>query len=107
MEEFMQTFMRDVMREVKRAQAKFPSSDHMTLAVAEESGELVRAVCELRIAWERGVTVEEYRALSAEIHKEGVQTVCTIFRLLTEGDQINRVPPHIAVIDYGGKGGEP
>jgi hypothetical protein len=69
-------WVRPVMEELVRARAKFPSVDHLTLALAEESGEVVKAVLDLR----------EGKGTKAELHSEIIQTIAMCVRLLEEGD---------------------
>ena len=70
-----------------RAQIKFPQPNFVTLKVAEEAGEVVRAAVhysEGRLQWE-------------EVEAEAVQAIAMIMRLLIEGDQVNGVfPPSLA-----------
>ena len=66
-----------------KATAKFPQPNYVTLKVAEEAGEVVRAAvhyAEDRMSWD-------------ELEAEAVQLIAMIFRLLTEGDLINGVIP--------------
>lgn len=71
-------WVRLVQEELVRARAKFPDPDHLTLALAEEAGEVVKAVLDLRFG-KPGATRE---ALHAEI----IQTIAMCVRLLEEGD---------------------
>lgn len=69
-----------------KAQVKFPRPNYTTLKVAEEAGEVVRAA----------VHYAEGRGEWSEVEAEAVQTIAMLFRLLTEGDEINGVlPPHL------------
>ena len=70
------TWVRPVMEELIRARAKFPSPDHLTLAMAEESGEVVKAMLDLRAG----------KGTKAELHAEIIQTMAMCVRLLEEGD---------------------
>lgn len=67
----------------KIASVKFPQPNYVTLKVAEEAGEVVRAsvhYAEGRLSWQ-------------ELENEAVQLLAMVFRLLTEGDQVNGVKP--------------
>lgn len=67
----------------EKAERKFPQPNYVTLKVAEEAGEVVRAAvhyAEGRLGWE-------------ELEGEVVQTIAMLFRLLTEGDEVNGVTP--------------
>jgi len=65
-----------VQDELARARAKFPKPDHLTLAMAEESGEVVKAMLDLRAG----------KGTKAELHAEIIQTIAMCVRLLEEGD---------------------
>ena len=71
-------WVRPVVEELARARAKFPSPDHLTLALAEESGEVVKAMLDLR-SGKPGATLED-------VHGELIQTIAMCVRLLEEGD---------------------
>jgi len=70
------SWMRQVQDELARARAKFPAAEHRTLALAEEAGEVVKAVLDLRAG------TGTLEALHAEI----IQTMAMCVRLLEEGD---------------------
>lgn len=72
-----------VVAEVARGRAKFPSPDHLTLALGEEVGEVQRAVLHHRY---EGGSIEDVR-------KELVQVMCVAVRLLEEGDPTVSLPP--------------
>lgn len=68
------------------AKLKYPQPNYTTLKIAEEAGEIIRAA----------VHYAENRMEWAEVEAEAIQTIAMIFRLLTEGDEINNViPPHL------------
>ena len=67
-----------VQEELARARAKFPTAEHRTLALAEEAGEVVKAVMDLA----NGKPGATRAALNAEI----IQTMAMCVRLLEEGD---------------------
>lgn len=69
-------WVRPVVEELARARAKFPSANHRTLALAEEAGEVVKAVLDLRAG----------KGTLAELHTEIYQTMAMCVRLLEEGD---------------------
>ena len=69
-------WVRLVQDELARARAKFPRADHLTLAMAEESGEVVKAMLDLRAG----------KGTLAELHAEIIQTMAMCVRLLEEGD---------------------
>lgn len=64
-------FMRHVLEEVRRARAKFPSSECCLAALSEEVGELAKACLE---------------ESSERIVEEAVQVACMALRVATEGD---------------------
>ena len=66
-----EVFMADVKAEIISAKKKFPETYCVTLAMAEEAGELVRAVM--------GQSDED-------IYKEAIQTCAMVFRIIMEGD---------------------
>ena len=66
-----EVFMNDVQKEIQSAKKKFPQTYCVTLAMAEESGELVRAVM---------------GQSNSDIYKEAIQTCAMVFRVITEGD---------------------
>lgn len=66
--------------ELRRARAKFPRPDLLTLALAEESGEVVQAVLELRNG-KPGASREKIRT-------ECIQTMAMCVRLMEEGDPV-------------------
>ena len=82
----------EVMNEVERAQAKFPSPDYLTTALAEESGEAIRAVMEYMFAVKRNKSESDLLALRREVRKELVQTMAMCIRLELEGDPIHLLP---------------
>lgn len=71
-------WVRPVVEELARARAKFPRPDHITLALAEESGEVVKAMLDLRNG-KAGATLQD-------VHGEIIQTMAMCVRLLEEGD---------------------
>ncbi len=75
---------REVDDEVTRARKKFPSSKHVVLAMAEESGELVRAAL--------GHMYKPGAANVANVRKEAIQTIAMCVRILQEGDATIGLP---------------
>ncbi len=66
-----------------KARNKYPQPNYVTLKVAEESGEVVRACvhyAENRLGWE-------------EVEGEIVQLLAMLIRLVEEGDAVNGVFP--------------
>ena len=80
-------FWAEVEREVARARAKFPAPDHLTLALAEEAGEVVKAVLDHRNAARRDqVPWVDRSPLQQAVLGELVQTAAMVLRLAEEGD---------------------
>ena len=69
-------FFSDVVKEVEEARGKFPSSDLLGYAFAEESGELIKAILDRR----NGKGISELA-----IYQEAVQVVAMVIRLMEEG----------------------
>ncbi|BDU72936.1 nucleoside triphosphate pyrophosphohydrolase family protein [Mesoterricola silvestris] len=67
-----------VLAELARARTKFPGADHSTLALAEEAGEVVKAVLDIRNG-KPGATKDA-------LHMEIIQTMAMCVRLMEEGD---------------------
>lgn len=84
----------EVDAEIKRARKKFPGCDNMTLAMAEEAGELVRAVLSRWHAIRSFPASNPYDVeLREAIRKEAVQTMAMCVRLILEGDPMQMLPP--------------
>lgn len=66
----------DACHEANRARGLFPKSDHLTLALAEEAGEVTKAVLDHR----------QGRCALVGVRKEIVQTMAMCLRLAAEGD---------------------
>lgn len=67
----------------QKACVKFPQPNYVTLKIAEEAGEVIRAAvhyAEGRMSWN-------------EVEGEIVQLLAMLIRLVTEGDEINGVKP--------------
>lgn len=71
----------DVGDELRRARAKFPGTNLLTTAFAEEAGELVKAI------------LDGYNGKASDIYTEAIQTIAMVVRLLEEGDPIHRLEP--------------
>lgn len=71
----------DVADELRRARAKFPGTDLLTTAFAEEAGELVKAI------------LDNYNGKQSDIYVEAIQTIAMVVRLLEEGDPVHRLKP--------------
>jgi hypothetical protein len=65
------TFLANVEAELRRARAKFPGDRIMTIALAEEFGELAKAVLD---------------EPSAQVYKEAIQTAVMAARVVIDGD---------------------
>lgn len=72
------SLFRQALAEVERARELFPGSKHLVLALAEESGEVVKAVLD-NYHGKEGAALED-------IEKEIVQLVAMCVRLWEEGD---------------------
>jgi hypothetical protein len=66
----------DACHEANRARGLFPKPDHLTLALAEEAGEVVKAVLDYK----------QKKTHLAAVHKEIVQTMAMCLRLACDGD---------------------
>lgn len=75
--------------EVERARAKFLSPDHLTLAFAEESGEVVKAILDFKHG----------KAHIEDVQKEMVQAMAMLIRLAEEGDPTVKLPGDKTVTD--------
>ena len=63
--------LNELVEELERARTKFPGADHMMIALAEEHGELAKAL--LDESWER-------------VRAEAIQVACCALRIATESD---------------------
>ena len=72
-----------------KASAKSPQPNYVTLKIAEEAGEVVRAA----------VHYAEGRMEWSEVEGEIIQLLAMLIRLVTEGDQINGVLPPSAALN--------
>lgn len=63
--------LNELVEELERARAKFPSTEHMMVALSEEHGELAKAL--LDEPWER-------------VRAEAIQVACCALRIATESD---------------------
>lgn len=68
----------DVLIELKRAREKWPKNKNQLHAVTEEFGEFHKAMMDQ--IYGNTVSTDE------DIMKEGIQTIVTVLRVLTEGD---------------------
>ena len=75
--EIVRAFINDALIELRKARRKFPSSDKLGYAFAEESGELIRALL-------NNFQIGNYET-KMDIYVEAKQTVAMVFRLLLEG----------------------
>ena len=69
--------------EVERARALYPKPDHLTLALAEEAGEVTKAVLDHF----------DHKCDIYQVRKEIVQCVAMCVRLWNEGDPTVNLPP--------------
>lgn len=79
------TFMElvlDAVTEAKVAMKKFPQPNYVAMKIAEESGEVIRGA----------VHLAEGRASAQHVADEMRQLMAMLYRLWTEGDQVNGVP---------------
>lgn len=76
----------DVADELRRARAKFPGTDLLTTAFAEEAGELVKAI------------LGGYNGKESDIYTEAIQTIAMVVRLLEEGDPVHRLAPIVDTV---------
>lgn len=86
--------------ELARARAKYPNNRHMTTAMAEEAGEVVKACLD---NWNLGNSGKPYcpgkrGPLHDRIETEIVHALCTLVRLYEEGDSTLEVPSMIPVV---------
>lgn len=75
--------------ELARARKKFPKPDFLVTALAEESGEAIRASLEVLYSTRLGGGQKARAALVKEI----VQTMAMCVRLFQEGDPIHKIAP--------------
>lgn len=78
---YIQDVLSRSIQAASKAQIKFPQPNYVSLKIAEEAGELVRACvhyAEDRLTWE-------------ELEGEAVDTIAMVIRLLAEGDEVNGV----------------
>lgn len=73
--------------EAERAKRLFPSPAHLTLALAEEAGEAVKAAMDMR---QKSGTREA-------LEKELVQTIAMCIRLYYEGDPSIGIPAYTGI----------
>ena len=84
--EYLESIFERAVAAMSVAKQRFPQPNFVALKVAEEAGEVVRAAVhysEGRLSWDK-------------LEGEAVDLLAMVFRLLTEGDQINGItpPPH-------------
>lgn len=72
-----------VFNEQVRASQLFPKANHLVLALAEESGEAVKAALDLK----------QKKGTRAELEKELIQTAAMCMRLYYEGDPTLGIGP--------------
>lgn len=83
--EYVKLILSRAVSAAEKARVKFPQPNYVTLKVAEEAGEVVRAA----------VHYAEGRANWSDVEDEGVQAIAMVLRLLAEGDQVNGVAPPV------------
>lgn len=62
----------EVLNEINRARAKFPTNEHLMIALVEEVGELAQALLQQKP--------------DREIYAEAIQVACVAMRIAEEGD---------------------
>ena len=80
---YLESLFERALTEMAGAQIRFPQPNYVTLKVAEEGGEVVRAAvhyAEGRTDWE-------------DVEDEVIQNIAMNMRLLIEGDQKNGIVP--------------
>ena len=70
-------FVADVISEIQRAQTKFPSANHATVALMEEVGELAQA--KLKVA--------AGKAHPMRVYEEAIQVAAMAYRAACEHDE--------------------
>jgi NTP pyrophosphatase (non-canonical NTP hydrolase) len=75
----------EVEAELARARHKFPKSDHLVLALAEEAGEVTKAALDLHYG----------KGTPEELRKEIVQAIAMCVRLAEEGDPTLAIGGHL------------
>lgn len=89
----MRKLMIDVEEELKRARKLYPSSEHMTLAHAEEAGEVVKAAMDIFSKMKKDAQIETKKNYYGRLRKEIVQSIVTAIRLAENGDIALGVEP--------------
>lgn len=85
MRNYQERVFRSAQGAAEKAKVKFPQPNYVTLKIAEESGEIIRAA----------VHYAEGRMPWSEVEAESIQAIAMILRLLDEGDLMNGIiPPH-------------
>lgn len=89
----MRKLLIDVQAELKRARSLYPTSEHMTLAHAEEAGETVKAAYDIKSKMNPGTNGEVKKRFYGKLRKEIIQSIVTAIRLAEEGDSSLGVDP--------------
>ena len=76
MKKSIDEIFQDVGQEIQRARSNFPSNKHLVLALAEESGEVVKAFLDY----------SQGKCSYSQVEKELIQTITVAVRLMQEGD---------------------
>lgn len=82
-EEYFDRLVASAKRQAAKAAQKFPQPNYVTLKIAEEAGEVVRAA----------VHYGEDRMKWSEVEGEIVQLLAMLIRFVSEGDQVNGITP--------------
>jgi len=85
-DDYFSSLVSKARQSAEKAMIKFPQPNYVLLKVAEEAGEVVQA----------GVHYAEGRETWENLEGEVIQTIAMLFRLVTEGDQVNGVIPPAA-----------
>lgn len=85
-DDYFSSLVSKARQSAEKAMIKFPQPNYVLLKVAEEAGEVVQA----------GVHYAEGRETWENLEGEVVQTMAMLYRLVTEGDQVNGVIPPAA-----------
>lgn len=80
-------WIEEVKEELVRARARYPNPNLLTTAMAEESGEAIKAILDHM----------SHKGCLTQVKHELIQTIAMCVRLLEEGDPIHKLPPSIAL----------
>lgn len=89
----MRKLLIDVQAELKRARSLYPTSEHMTLAHAEEAGEVVKAALDIKTKMNPQPNAHTRKQFYGRLRQEIIQSIVTAIRLAEEGDVALGVDP--------------